>query len=147
MSAVSTQDTLKANLLAQLQARAGLAGVQVAYGFPKTPATEFLMLGDIAKGDEQTAALGNRSRDEKYTLFVTVKVEKQGTNQQAATERAYTLAGELAGQLRTDPSVNGAVITALVQGTELQEFASNQGQAARMAVVTVHVGCHARLRT
>lgn len=140
--ATSTQNTLKTNLKTQLDDRAGLADVQVTIGWPKSPAKEFMLLGDIRDDGEDTAALGNRRRDERYSLFVIVKVEKETTDQTLVNARAYALAAELEQQLRTDMSVNGAVISALVAGIGLDEFANDR---TRMAILTVRVACHARI--
>ncbi len=146
----TTQGALKDALLEKLQAREGLAGVQVSYGFPKTPQKEIVMLGDI-HGRQTPGALGRLSREERYRLEVTVKVEKQGTSQQPVTQRAYALADELEAQLRSDPTVGGVVRVAQIGGEQddpgrfqLEEFATADGQG-RMAVLTIDVACQARI--
>jgi hypothetical protein len=146
----TTQLTFKTNLEAALDARPGLNGVQVTIGFPKVPAKELVMLGDI-KGTQEPASIGRLSREERYKLEVTIKVERQGTDQSVPTTRAYAIAAELEQQLRDDPTVAGAVRIAQVGGRQhdpgrydLEEFVTSDG-AGRMAVLTIDVACEARL--
>lgn len=153
MFGVSSQPDLKANLLAALDERPGLAGVQVTWGWPKTPAKEFIALTDI-RGVQAKAELGPRrraNREESYKLEVIVKVEKQGTDQSIATLRAYAIAEELADQLLLDSTVGGSVREAQVGGRDgdpgrfdLEELITGEG-AGRMAVLVIDVACQARI--
>lgn len=152
MGGISTQPTLKRNLKATLAKRSdaaaagnNMAGVQVSYGFPKSPAKEFVILTDIRDDGEHTATYGatTRSREENYSLFVIVKVEKQTTDQEATTDRAYAIAGEIETALRTDPTQSVPnLLWALIAGVGLQEFGNDQ---TRMAVLTIRVQCKARI--
>jgi hypothetical protein len=137
----TTQPSLKANLRDLLKLRSGLEGVQISWGFPKSPANEFILMGDIHDDGEATGALGNQRREETYTLEVLVKVEKNGADQEATTKRAYVLRDEIAQQLRADASVGGAVRQALVVGTGLMEFHSD---TVRIAVLTIRIQCKQR---
>jgi hypothetical protein len=153
MSGVTSQADLKANLLEALKLRAGLDGVQVTWGWPKTPAKEMIALTDI-RGRQEKAELGPRrraNREESYKLEVIVKVEKQGVDQSIATLRAYALAAELEDQLLTDSTVGGVVREAQVGGRvgdpgrfDLEEFVTSDG-AGRMAVLVIDVACQARV--
>jgi limonene-1,2-epoxide hydrolase len=141
--AVSTQPKLKGNLRDALALRPAIKGeVQVSWGFPKSPEKEFILLGDIRDDGQESAAMGMQRRDERYTLEVIVKVEKNGTDQEATTLRAYALAGEVENTLRADATVGNAVLMARVTGVGLVEF---DGDQVRIAVLTVLVGCKARI--
>jgi hypothetical protein len=144
--ATSTIPALKSALKTQLAARANLAGVQISYGFPgPMPEVEYIWLADV-KGKQEPATIGTRARDETYTLTVIVKSQVSdisNTGQQTATERAFALMAELEAQLRTDPAVNGTVLTAQIEGPiELVELA---GDESRGALLTVSVYCRARI--
>lgn len=141
--AQSAQPTLKANLLAALQTWPGLDGVQISYGWMKSPRKEFLMLGNIRNDGETTATLGtNRPREEHFTLFCLVKTEMNTVDQQLATERGYAIAAELETYLRQNPTVDGAVRLAAVAGIALDELAND---TARAAVLEIAVSCQARI--
>jgi hypothetical protein len=144
--ATSTIPAFKAALQAQLQKRQGLNGVMVSYGYPgPVPEVEYIWLADV-RGSQALATMGNRKREEDYSLTVLIKTEISGvqpTDQQTATERAFTLMGELEAQLRTDPTVNAAVRVAQVEGpVDLVELAGNN---ARGALLTVTVHAEARI--
>lgn len=141
----SSIPTLKANLKAALQARAGLSGVQVSWGWPSAPAKEMILLGDVRDGTQDPAGMRStpHHRDETYSVEVTIWVERIGADQQSATERAFELAAEIEDELRNDLTVGGAVRTAQVQGrVEIEERASDR---ARLALLTINVHCKARL--
>jgi hypothetical protein len=140
--ATSTQPKLKANLLAALTKWDGLTDVQRTYGWPKSPAKEFLMLGDILDDGEQTAQMGLRSREERYTLLAMIKTEKETVVQQIATERGYAIAAELEALLRADPTVGGAVRLAAITGIGLNELGND---STRAAFLEVKIGCQARI--
>jgi hypothetical protein len=146
--ATSTIPAFKAALQTQLQARAGLDGVQVSYGYPgPLPEVEYIWLADV-KGHQDLAVMGNRtrSRDEDYTLTILIKSEISDIStaaQQTVVERAFTLMAELEDQLRTDPGVNGTVRVAQIEGPiELVELA---GANARGALLTVSVRAQQRI--
>lgn len=137
----STIPAFKAALLTQLQARAGLTGVQVSYGYPgPLPEPEYIWLADVS-GSQQLAQMGRRSREEDFSLTVLIKTEVSGVqpaDQKTATERAFTLMGELEAQLRTDPTVTGTVRVAQIEGpVDLVELAGNEARGA-LLTVTVH---------
>jgi hypothetical protein len=140
----SAQPALKANLFAALKAwQQGLTDVQISYGWMKSPANEFLFLGNIRNDGETTATLGtNRPREEHFTLFCLIKTEKKTVDQQIATERGYAIAAELETLLRGDPTVGGAVRLAAVAGISLEELAND---TTRAAVLEVEVACQARI--
>lgn len=141
--ATSTIPALKAGLLSLLSARAGLSGVQVVYGAPlPNPGREFISLGGT-EGEQQTAALGRLRREEEYRLTIYASVLREGLDQQACTERAFELVEEIEDAVRADPTIGGAVRTALVDGPfTLEEGATD---AHRTALVTIALLCTARI--
>ena len=141
--ATSTVPALKANLLTQLQARGGLAGVQVTYGPPlPNPDREFIWLGDV-QGDQAFSAMAApNQRHEQYTLQVIVSVLREGTDLKTADERCFALCAELENQLRTDVTVNSAVSEAHVGTFRLTEFVAPDGMNRRAELI-VDVNCQA----
>ena len=153
--ATSTVPALKAALLARLQARPGLAGVQVSWGRPHGAlAPEWIMLGSTRAGDptgeesggQSTAVLGRHRREERYVLDVWVSCIAAGlSEQQDLTERAYELVAEIEDELRDDATVNGTVRTAQVtDASDLTEAIADNGQQ-REARVRVQVACAERI--
>jgi hypothetical protein len=148
--ATSTIPAMKKALLLQLKARTNLAAgpngqpVQVSYGYPAPlPEVEYIWLGD-AKGDQTPATIGTRARDERYVLTIVIYTQNSDpADQETPTERAFALMSEIEQQLRTDPTVNGTVLTGQVGGPlELIELA---GSETRGALLTLGVTCRARI--
>lgn len=145
--ATSTIWTLKGNLLAQLRARPGLAGVQITWGIPAAKLEpDWICLRDVVDpAGQETAALGHMRREERYELRIVISVVRQfSEDQEVVAERARVLAAEIEDQLRSDPTVNGAVRTALVVGLSLEEPVDSK-TAEREARVTVRVACRQRI--
>lgn len=104
----SSIPAVKAALVTRYQARAGLVGVQISYGWPKgTPQKEMLIVGGV-KGEQQWAALGKRAKDELYDVEHVISVIFSDGVQQNATERAFAILAEIEQELRNDPQVGGA---------------------------------------
>ncbi|MEZ5101169.1 MAG: hypothetical protein R3C15_15485 [Thermoleophilia bacterium] len=143
--ATSTVPTLKANLQARLQARVGLAGVQVSYGAPfPMPEPEWIWLADV-EGEQEPAALGRQRRSETFRLEVLVRVVRSTLDdQEAATERAYALAAELENELRSDPTV-GVAADFIAQIGGPFRLAEDANAEQRVASLVVTVTCRARI--
>lgn len=144
--AVSSINTLKTNLLAQLALRSGLNGVLVSWGWPKAPQREMLILGDISDWTQEAAAqrYPQPPREESYRMEVLVYAEKKGWTQADANARAFVIAAEIENQLRTDPTVNGAVRVAQFAGGKLEEQTPEGGES-RIALLTIYVDCDVRI--
>lgn len=155
MGTFTTIPAFKAGLLARLQADAGLAGVQVAWGLPfGSLARELVVLGHVRAedptggvGGQSTASLGQRRREERYVLELVVRVVRHAT-QQEVTERAFAIAAEIEQSVRAwgeeQPQFGGLVRWALVSSVELQEFPT-EGNQERLALVTVDLACAQRI--
>ena len=144
MPATTTIPALRAALKTALEARSGLAGVQVSHGVPRAIARESIMLGDVDFTQQAVSArgTGQHSRRENYTLALHIWVDSQGNDQKATSDRAFALMAEIESQLRTDPSVSGTVHVAQIEGGKLEEQASDN---ARAALLTVNVACLGRI--
>lgn len=107
MATRSTSPTFRAALLAALQARPALAQVQVSYSHPgDAREDESVYLGEIRGSSEiPTVRTSRKKREERYTLDVWIDVDAVGPDAQTASERAWTLFGELEDILADDPTV------------------------------------------
>lgn len=108
-------------LIAQLQARPGLAGVQVDIG-PLGDDSEAEHIQSVqVDSEEEWGALGNRRKEELIALTLAVQGEAPGAGAEAireARDRCHTLIAEVAAQLREDYTVNGTVIRAQITRSE-----------------------------
>lgn len=110
---VSTIPAFRAALLARLEADVLLAGVQVVIGhpFPAAPAAELVIIGDSSSGatnlagmfggGQSSAAIGQRSREERYiTALVCSVITRNLNDQQVIEERAMAIAGVIEASVR-----------------------------------------------
>lgn len=137
--ASSSVPSLKHQLVLNLQARPGLANVQVTHGPPlPVPEAEFIWLGD-AQGTQTRESAGN-TKLETYNLQVIVRVLSSTTADdfKTAGDRAFALMAELENELRGDKTVSGAVRDAEVTDFDFKEGANAETNEALLDV-TVHV--------
>lgn len=133
--ATSTVTAFKAALLSRLQARAGLSGVQVTYGWPNGQVQrESIMLGGVS-GTQEFRTVGATQKMEEYSLTTYITVIREGSGlQQNADERALALMAEVEAELRSDLTVNNTVLTAQVARFDLEPMASAESREARLTV-------------
>ena len=132
----------KVALKAGLEALAGLTGVQISWSWPTKPQAEMIVLGNIDDSDQEPGSLGNRTRDESYSIAVIVNVLKKASAQVVAT-RAVVLAGEVKRYLDANPSMGVTRIKwAGVTAQPIREAISGDG---RMAEIPLRVSVEARL--
>lgn len=145
--ATSTIPALKAALVTRLTT--ALAGVTVTYG-PPTPGEwveqEFVWVG-AARGEQATAAMGQKRREETWIQDIVVSCVTANRNDQATlTARAFDIAGDVEDSLRawstTPPYFGDVVRHALVVGMDLDEYANEKEREAR---VTLRVACANRI--
>ncbi|MEW6583476.1 MAG: hypothetical protein AB1416_12030 [Actinomycetota bacterium] len=131
--ATASISAFKAALLTRLQARPGLAGVQVTWGWPPGDLEpEWIMLGDV-DGTQAAAALGAQRREEEYFLDVTISVVRDMADDPRETaDRAFALAAEVEDELRGDASLGGVVREAQVIADGLVEPADGNQREARI---------------
>jgi len=140
--ATNTITAMRAALITALAARAGLDGVQIGYGMPSGALQrEHILLGPV-DGTQEYRALGTARKFDDYTVSLFISVTREGTNQQAADERALALMAEVESELRTDPTVGGTVLTAEVSRYRLEPLASDTTREAR---ITLDIQTRARI--
>lgn len=133
---------MRAALVALLQARAGLSGVQIGYGMPPGALQrEHILLGPV-DATQEYRALGTTRKFEDYTVSVFISVTREGVQQQQADERALVLLAEVEAALRTDPTVSNTVLTAQVSRYRLEPLASESTREAR---ITLEIETRARI--
>lgn len=133
---------MRAALVALLSARGGLSGVQIGYGMPPGALQrEHILLG-LVDASQEYRALGTARKFEDYTATVHIGVMREGTDQQAADERALALLAEVEATLRTDPTVSGTVLTAEVGNYRLEPLANENTREAR---ITLDIRTRARI--
>ena len=131
--ATSSVPGAKAALIASLQARPALVGVQVAWGEPQNSARarELIVVGAIQNFRETSATTG-QWRDESYTLPVYVQVVQEGgADHSACSQRAYAMLAEVEEQVRGGAAGNGTGDPTLTDGA-----ATASGAYIRWALVT-----------
>lgn len=138
--------TLIPNLVALLDARPGLAGVQITPAPVDLSETEPESIQiDNTEPTREWAALGRQAREEEFYLGFTVSVVVAGGDRAAmlaALLRVYALLAEIEVALRADPSVGGAVHVAHVARTALTQIPTPEG---RMAILECEIKADKRL--
>lgn len=133
---------MRSALVTLLQARPGLAGVQIGYGMPPGALQrEHILLG-LVEATQEYRALGTTRKFEDYTATLHIGVTREGTNQQAADERALAIMAEVEGVLRTDPTVSGTVLTAEIGRYRVEPLASETTRECR---ITLDIQTRARI--
>lgn len=139
----STIPAVKAALVTRYQARAGLTGVQISYGWPKgAPQKEMLIVGGV-KGEQQWGPMGRRAKDELYDVTHVISVIFSDGVQQNATERAFAILAEIEQELRNDPQVGGARVVDVRSNFILAE--NVLGGVDREAYIEFSVHVNARI--
>lgn len=148
-----TVPAVRAALVARHRAAltaAGLPDVAVTYGQPGPEIPSAFVAVSASDGVTRTVKrMPNRvtgSSDETYDLKVVLWVSTTGFTsdaQQAVTERVWSIAAVLEADLRTDPTLGGAVLTALYRSFDDDDYYLTEGRAAQLvgtvAVTAVRV--------
>jgi hypothetical protein len=140
-------------VLAMLRGRAELAApVEVFDGFPRRPIDnmDFVAIGGkaepVADGTQDAVVLGNRRRDETYTVRVYCSSSRGTADQKVTRDRAFTLMGVVEDALRTDPTLGGRVMSAQVGGrVALEQTEAETADAGSFAEVSFDVSVRARI--
>lgn len=151
MASSSVVPAVMVALKAQLQARAGLAGVQITDGVPRKEEKEYIaILGakDHSQRQAGMRATSPRPREEEFTLEIGISVLRSGDAEHTeATARVYQLAKELEDQLQDDQTISsslGASGWATVTSLPVRKPGpDNDGR--REAIVEAEIRCHARI--
>ncbi len=143
---VSSAPALKKALKTALLARPGLQGVQLSWDQPTDKEErETIVLGDIDE-TQDWAPFGQLKKDEDYNLEIIVLVTAGFLDdREELADRAMDLLEEIASQLRSDPTVGGAInIAAQIIGFKQQSLA-NSAEGWSQSVITSHVRCMSRI--
>lgn len=144
--ATSTIIAFKDALITKLQARPGLAGVQVTWGIPPIDEVpvDWLYVGDAkSPADQEAAALGRLRREEHYVLHLEVIVMRpHADDPKTVATRAADIVEEVEDLLRTDPEVGGVVRVAQIVGVGLEEGSDGN---ERWAVMPVRIDVRQRI--
>lgn len=140
-------------LLALLRARPELAApVEVFDGFPRRVIDnlDFVAVGGksepVADGTQAAAVLGNRRRDETYTVRVYCSSSRGTQDQKVTRDRAFALMAAAEDAIRADPTLGGRVKSAQVGGRiVLQETDADTAEAGSDAEVSFDVSVEARI--
>lgn len=113
----STLPAVKAQLVARLQARSGLADVQVSYVWPGDAVEQAAMwLGDArGSNDYPVVRAGRKPRDETYTIDVFMQALSPDGWDETSEVRALELLSELEDSVAADVGLGlGATLPTLV---------------------------------
>lgn len=130
-------------------ARTGLAGVQVDWGYPgENSPPELVWVGEFETSDQDAAAIGQRRRDERYTVNVYADVAMHTTTPAAVNERIAEIVREIEAAVHDDPHL-GTVLgnDGWAQVDDLETVVATQpvSDKAFGGVVRVGVACRARI--
>jgi len=150
---VSRGKVIKANLYARCQALYPSAAVH--YGLPPTDqADDIVCIGeagtaDQLRGDQATGPMSpNRSRNETVYVSVLISSWRGTTSQQLVTELVFDAMALLENDLRTDPTIAGAIPIgpgADVVGWQLTETEWEALPKGRYAELDVTIRCRGRI--
>lgn len=148
--ATASLPLVKGGLRDALKLRAGLSGVQVSWGTPGEPMAELILIGDAA-GDQQVKTMGQRHREENYTLTVHADVLRQDGDQEKATRRVYALAAEIENEIRTNTDLGlvqagsfSLLILQIAGPFSLQEIAFEES-GVREAYLEISISVKSRI--
>jgi hypothetical protein len=141
----------KQALVAALDARAGLSGVQVAYEYPMPqPEPQAIWLaGAEAELDVPVARAGRRKVQEEYTVTLVAQVlMQQGEGQEAADLAALALLQEVQQELADNPQTTPEIMWAELRGWahSVGPFGdASGGNVSRGSRFEIRIGVRARL--
>lgn len=104
---------------------------------------QYLWIGD-ADGQQTQAGMGG-PRKEVYSLEIIVDAIVEGEGDTAASgaeTQCFAIQAELENQLRTDPTINGAVFNAQIGRFKLTDDVAREGMTRVARLVTL-VNCQA----
>jgi hypothetical protein len=125
---------------------------QICDSDPPDPARERITIGDsdtTGEDDQSWAAIGARSRDERYVLLVDIHVSTPGLTTRAARDRAFALLGVVEQTLVEHPTLDLAATANLqIVAAELRQPLHTQRQLDEGRGIRIESGVriHARLR-
>lgn len=144
----STAPEAKARILELLAARPALAGVRLSWEAP-AETTDFnvknlIWLGDV-QHTGQWQCLGPLTRDESYTIQLTVLAIKLGDDARSTEERAWDLLDEVAAAIHNDFHLNGLLRlpAAIESATQSNGLVGTQSTGCQ---IVSQIRCDARIQ-
>lgn len=151
----STIVDVKKALEEGLSALPALSAVRISYGLPHRDAPdEFLMIGDVDDGNQETAGMRSPSthpRQETYSVTVLVSVLMTTESYSVTETRAFELVGVVEDFLRADANLSanyagsGRILRALFGGVKSAREYLSEDANRREARVTCAVEVAARI--
>jgi hypothetical protein len=141
----SKVNTFLVALKAMLEAREGLSGVGVFTAHPGDELPREAIVVDRVTTDQSWAALGRQRREEGFTTYLILHIEKAGAGEGVATdvrERVYAIKAEVEDALRADPTVSETVRVADYARDELRQ---GTGDRARWAQLEAQIDAKVRI--
>jgi hypothetical protein len=125
------------------------AKVQVSTGYlgGDSAAKESIQLTDVTPATQEWGLIGNRRRNEEYTLNGLIWVLKAGKNEtviRLARARAFELLAEVEDFLRLDPTIASTTLVSELASYPLDQGANQEG---RWAQVDFAIACKKDLRS
>lgn len=151
MTNPTSANLMKAALVTQLQARPALAApVVVGRDLPQrlgTTAQLITLSGRVTNQTTPTAMGmgGSVSYSEEYTAEGIILVRYQGTNGGTVEDRAYTLMGEIAAQLDSDPTVSGSLGASGVAMLDGYDSVVSADALQRECLIVMRIKCEATI--
>lgn len=132
-----------------LQAREGLDKVQVssAYLGADSGSHESIYLVGVSLAEQEWLMVGNRRREEKYTIDGVIWVMRAGKMESdvvVARERAFELLAEIEDYIRVDPTIGGTVKVGQIAAYPFQQGVLPEG---RVAWIDFEIRCEKDLRS
>lgn len=143
----STVVAVRKQIVAQLQAAAGLTGVQITYAFPgvdrqaqESIFTAFATIDHTVP----TMKAGRKTRDEEYVQQLIIEVHGHGDSQETVDTRAWALLAEVENVFADDPNLGipDTVLWATIQSATDVGGSIDRGHACR---IEVDIAVRARL--
>ncbi len=125
------------------------AKVQVSTGYlgGDSAAKESIQLTDVTPATQEWGLIGNRRRNEEYTLNGLIWVLKAGKNEtviRAVRARAFELLAEVEDFLRVDPTIASTTLVSELASYPLDQGANQEG---RWAQIDFAIACKKDLRS
>ena len=125
------------------------AAVQVASGYLGADSArhESIQLTDVTNATQSWGMVGNRRRDEEYTLNGLVWAMKAGKNEaviKAARDRAFELLAEIEDYLRLDPTIGATTKVSELSAYPFEQGANEEG---RYCQIDFQITCKKDLRS
>lgn len=145
MATTTQMHVVKNQLVDALALRAGLAGVQIASAYlGKDSAPENIQFLSPDRSDQDWAAIGKLSRDEKLTIQGVVWVIQPGAGEtiiRSVRARAMALFAEIEAYIRSDPTLGGTV-----KQVNATEYSSEEGASPNGRYCAIEFFIHTMAR-